>query len=102
MEIAKDSMEGKRGKRCKQAFLDETFGAAIQTPGYQNQIVLSINRTVVPDNQDYHKTGKWELSFTNYLQLTSIVLHLHLKIDPVKESLVLNAARHKINPAMVF
>ena len=102
MEIAKDSMEGKRGKRRKQAFLDETFGAAIQTPGYQNQIVSSMNRTAVPDNQDYHKTGKWELSFTNYLQFTSIVLHLHLKVDPVKEGLALNAARHKINPAIGF
>ena len=102
MEIAKESMEGKRGKRRKQAFIEETFGEAIKTPGYQNQIISMKESTSVPENQDYHKTAKWKVTFTNFVQLNSLILHLHLQYNSLKTGLVLNAANHKIVPSAGF
>ena len=64
--IANERLTNDSGSKI--AFIEDTFGTQIQTPGYQNSIVGQLKRHHIPTNQDYKKTAKWVVKFTNFFQ----------------------------------
>ena len=101
-EQAKAEFEGPSGKICKSAFHEEKFGAAISEPGYQNEIISTMHRSIVPENQDFQKTAKWKITFNNFVQLSSIYFHFRLGYKSIKDGLNINAGTHKILPSVGF